>query len=1633
MNPSRIPIKIRGAREHNLQNIDVIIPTHELTVVTGVSGSGKSSLVFDTVYHESRRRFLDIFSLGSSTKLQAASLDSITGLSPAIAVDQNVLNRNPLSTVATASGLHPFFRLLYARFGECQCPLCGESVTQLTEDEIVDRICTLNISSPVTLYAPLIHQVQGSHKTLLALLSSVYAPSSLMVDGKRYEPSHGLDPDSSHDILIELGTLPPHTPVHTVRTVIQEGFALGISSIVISTSNTELTLSRAPVCPGCGHWIQKADPKHFHIPCQYCKGEGCVRCGNTGLHAAAAAVSWKGMSLPDLLTLSVTEACELFNRAIEDLPYSAHRLLSEINKRLQALHTMGLGYITLNRSSPTLSRGEAQRVRLAISLSSTLEDIIHVLDEPTIGQHPIDVEQVLPAFKHLPGPVVMVEHDRYAIACADHIIDLGPGAGSEGGKVIFTGTPHTLQTADTPTGLYFSGRKKVPVPPPRSSHLTFLTVKGAHLRNLKHIDVPIPLGRITVITGVSGSGKSTFLEVLVSSLQEKTPSGCIALEGPLLDPVVVDQNPIGRNPRSTPATYTKLSDSIRELFSAHTGLSLSHFSFNRPEGQCSACKGMGAVEVSLRYLPSTWIPCERCGGKRFSEEVLAQKVLCAGTAVSIADVYDRRIAEISPLFNNDTRLSDRKKKKALKILTALCDVGLGYLPLGQPSPTLSGGEAQRVKLAKYLGSTSLSEKILILDEPSTGLHTEDISGLLTVLDRLVRAGGTVVIVEHNTDIIHSADWIIDLGPGAGPEGGEVIYAGTPAGIHTVKDSLTGKALQNEQTQLLPSPVSRSQFEPSPVISIRGACANNLKAVDVDIPKGALTVVTGISGSGKSSLVSDVLESEARRRFLESLSMYERQSTSEGPEAPVDSISGLGVAVSIGESRRHFSRRSTVGKETEIMYHLTTLLATLGERTCEKCGSVMQRGDSTWQCPDCTTQRRIARPREFLPSTWKSACPRCQGVGTVSIPNPRKLIIHPHKPLCGGAMYSPGYFPFGYMCKPSHMYYAVRTLGKKYNFDPEITPWNEMSEKAQHAFLYGDPEPLEIRLKDGKGNPKTVHRPFWGFFQLIGDWDQFGTYVDIVPCPQCGGATLRPEFLAVTLAGFTIHELGELPLTHLKSVLSNIHPLEMVQSSHEIILNRLQFLIQVGLGYIHLNRMTGSLSAGEAERIKLAKILGSQLTSLTVLLDEPTRGLHPSEVQSLVHTLVTLTREGNTVIVVEHDPVVIESAHHLLDLGPGAGPEGGTITAQGTPEHVAQSSSLTGQWLRKERKPCIYPVHTPQRRLSNNRRIPRKKMIIKRPRAHNLQGEDVDIPLGVLVGICGVSGSGKSTLLIDTVARALSPKKHTTSVASEPLKPGQHDGIQGAPEQVIIVDQTKQGIHSPVKFLNIKTPLIRLFAQSEDARALGIDESLLSTPCSVCGGSGIITTDMGFLPDIHTVCESCNGTGCCPEARDITVRGYTLPELWTKSIDEVYELFTDTDRLARPLKAARSVGLGYLVLQQPAYSLSGGEAQRLKIAKELARKTRKETLYILDEPTLGQHLEDVQRLNSVLHQVVEAGHSVVVIEHHPHVLASCDWLIELGPGGGPEGGHVIATGTPEEVAYCQTPTAPYIKIIVEGCT
>ncbi|MFX1566858.1 MAG: hypothetical protein ACFFCV_00665 [Promethearchaeota archaeon] len=1619
-------IKIRGAQENNLKNVNVDIKDG-LTVVTGVSGSGKTSLIFDILYKEARRRFLEAFSVSKDElKLNPAKVEFITGLGPTIALGQNVLNRNPNSILASAIGLIPLLKILYARFGDRKCHVCGSKLSVLKEDEIIEKVDGLRNIEPLLISALLVRKVKGSHQTLIKLLKKQFGIEAVLVDGKPIRSK--INPKIAHDIQIQIGQVTKDSNLNEIRDILKIISSLGANSLIIEGQTVKSLISRVPACVECGTWFGDLEPTHFKKNCPHCKGKGCKECNETGYHPLASNVTWEGIQFPQLLTKSVGELFTYFSK--EDLPITS-RIFQEIKKRLLALKSVGLDYLNLDRVSPTLSRGESQRVRLAIALLSELEDITHVLDEPTIGQHPADIARLLPVFQNLAGPVIYIEHDQQAAIVADNVIDIGPGAGGDGGEIIFTGTPAELWKADTPTGKFFSLRAKVQIPKHRPKPQLFFTVDKASMHNLKNITCKIPINRLTVITGVSGSGKSTLVEdVLFPTLKGKETIGCDGIKGPKLKPIMVDQGPIGNNPRSNPATYTKIADLIRKIFAKATKFSATYFSFNTSEGQCPTCNGMGALEIKMRYLPSNWITCPDCNGQRFSEEILAEKVLFEDKEHSIADFYDLPISEVSKILDKEQRLSIGDLNSVRQMLNALNDIGLGYLSLGQPSPTLSGGEAQRIKLSKYLGRKSLKGNLIILDEPSTGLHPQDLAGLLKILNNLVQNGATIVIVEHNIDIIKAADWIIDLGPGSGPNGGEIIYQGPLNEFMDVNGSLTARALKKEERTIPLIEKAIKRRESSENIIIQNAHVHNLKNVNVEIPKRKLTVITGVSGSGKSSLIIDTLETEARRRYLETLSMYERQSTKEINEALVEDVKGLGItALIIPEKLIHgwyLNLRNTIGKVTDINLHLANIFSYMGERTCPKCKEWMKRDDK-WYCERCDISLPFAKPRHFISTNYSAACLKCHGVGSSQVPNPNKLIIHPEKPLCNGAMYSPGFFPKGYLCKPyNHGYYIVQALATRYCFDPFSTAWNDMPDKAKNAFLFGDNEPLDIEYENKKGQVYKRLEKFLGFYKhWLRDWDVGGTYTDKEICDECHGMKLRPQYLAISLFGYNIPQLCERPLKELYEILkkgkNDVNTPRFVKNSFKIISTRLEFLIKTGLGYINLNRVAESLSAGEAQRVRLAGLLGSDLTSLTVLLDEPSRGLHPSELKTLINVLKELCEKGNTIIIIEHDQLFMEFADYIIDMGPGAGVNGGKIVAKGTLEQIMKFNTITGDWISGRKK----------FKLSKKNRIPKKWLKIFGAKENNLKGELVEIPHNLLIGLCGVSGSGKSTLLIDTLGRALVPIKHTTSVSREPIDPGEYDKIKGALPQTILIDQTKAKMGSPLKFLGLDTPIIKIYAESEDAKLLNLDEKILKKRCSVCNGRGVIKLDMRFLPDIIETCETCKGSGYLAEAWNVYYKGVSLPEVNNLTIDEALQLFKDFETITTKLSYAKKVGLGYLQLNQPARTLSGGEAQRLKIVKEFSKKSNRETLYILDEPTIGQHMEDISNLIDVLHLLVNYGHTVIVIEHHPHVLASCDWIIELGPGAGPEGGRIIAKGPPEEIAKLNTPTAPYLKKVLEG--
>jgi excinuclease ABC subunit A len=828
-------IVVKGAREHNLDIGYLEIPKHKLVVFTGVSGSGKSSLAFDTLYAEGQRRYVE--SLSSYARqflgqMEKPKYEHIRGLSPTIAIEQKAASKNPRSTVGTVTEIYDYLRVLYARAGEQRCHQCGGAVAARSAAEMVDELLELPKGTKVTLLAPKVEHRKGEFRELFEEARQE-GFARARIDGMvvRLEDVQGLEKLKKHtiELVIDRLTLGPAERARltdSVETALRA--AKGQLHVLVDGEDRPRAYSEARGCPKCGVGLPELGPQmlSFNSPlgmCQSCNGLGkvdlgwehergegwkldgepCDDCGGLRLRPESRSVFLANKSICDATHLTVSEAQQHFRtmKLTGAKQQIAVEVLKEINFRLGFLMDVGLDYLTLDRASETLSGGEAQRIRLASQLGSELSGVMYVLDEPSIGLHQRDNLRLIATLRRLRdlgNSVLVVEHDAETIESADWVLDFGPGAGRQGGKIVAAGTPEKLRRdPKSPTGRFLSGRDAIEVPSTRRRPTGFIEIKGARENNLRDVDARFPLGVLCAVTGVSGAGKSSLInQILHPALRNVLHDSQWhvgkhkSLHGvELIDKVIdIDQNPIGRTPRSNPATYTKAFEPIRKLFAgtqeARTyGYTQSRFSFNVRGGRCEACEGDGVREVEMHFLANVHVTCEVCKGKRFNDATLR----VAWKGKSISEVLSTTVSDALELFGNQPQI--------VHILRTLDDVGLGYLQLGQPATTLSGGEAQRIKLSRELAKRDTGRTLYILDEPTTGLHFSDIQRLMQVLERLVAAGNTVIVIEHNLDVIKRADWIIDLGPEGGARGGEVIAAGTPEQVAAVKKSYTGQFLQ----------------------------------------------------------------------------------------------------------------------------------------------------------------------------------------------------------------------------------------------------------------------------------------------------------------------------------------------------------------------------------------------------------------------------------------------------------------------------------------------------------------------------------------------------------------------------------------------------------------------------------------------------------------------------------------------------------------------------------------------------------------------------------------------------------------------------------------------------------------------
>ncbi|CAN5367075.1 hypothetical protein BH23VER1_BH23VER1_03620 [soil metagenome] len=1333
--------------------------------------------------------------------------------------------------------------------------------------------------------------------------------------------------------------------------------------------------------------------------------------------------------------------------------------------------------------------------------------------------------------------LLVVEHEEAVIRAADHLIDIGPGRGEEGGHLVFEGDPRSeipnpaFPIANSLTLQYLHGQKSIPVPKSRrrpDRTRGTLTIRRAAEHNLQHIDVEIPLGIFTCVTGVSGSGKSTLVHhVLYENLlrtrggrSENQPGRCKAITGTghLCDIVLVDQSPLSRTPRSTPAVYIGAFDLIRTVF-ANTddarsrGLTRGFFSFNSGGGRCERCAGTGYEKVEMQFLSDLYVLCPECSGRRYQKSTL--EVTYRGH--SIADVLDLTVSQSLTVFQDHPRIT--------ALLQPLADVGLSYLRLGQPLNTLSGGESQRLKLVSHLLQNGpadplaapMGSDLLIFDEPTTGLHFDDIALLLTVFQKLVAAGATVLVIEHNLDVIKCADHLIDLGPEGGNAGGRVVATGTPEQVAKVAASHTGRFLANlfaptpalypfpaespalQVAEVPPSPpaISRLPSQNGNAIHIHGAREHNLKNISLSIPRDEFVVVTGLSGSGKSTLAFDIIFAEGQRRFLDSMSAYARQFLTQMEKPDVDSIVGLPPTVAIEQRVSQGGGKSTVATVTEVWQFLRLLWSKVGTQHCPDSGVPVisqtaaaiveeiqkeaRRGPVTILAPlvkgrkgfhtevaawagkkgythllvdghfrDIEGFQRLERFREH----------DIDVVVTELLPKPKTPLADLRDAVAEALALGKG------TLKILASGQAIRTLstrmvspatGKSFeDLDPRMFSYNSphgwcpdcrgygvIAKKARQRIL--DTDRFDSVLAAELDEENRIARA---------DADE------LVPCPTCHGARINEAARHVMIAGNPIQQIAALSVRQARQVVASFsfegRDKTIARDILPEITQRLKFMEEVGLGYLQLDRSAKTLSGGEAQRIRLAAQLGSNLTGVLYVLDEPTIGLHPRDNVQLLDTLTNLQRKGNSLLIVEHDEDTIARADTLLDLGPGAGRFGGELVYQGRPSKTGSKNAGA------KGSPTLQALALHQRHPSGGvrRALPKPRaregwLRLKGASAHNLKNIDVQIPLARLTVITGISGSGKSTLMRGVLHPAV---KHALTLKSSPPScelPATiaARSVAGAGELAAIyeVDQSPIGKTSrscPATYIKVFDEIRKLFSGVPLARMRGYTASRFSFNteggrCETCRGNGAIKLEMTFLPTTWVPCEDCKSLRYNEATLEVDYHGKSIGEVMQMSIAEAADFFSSNPKIHRALALLKDTGTGYLQLGQPSPTLSGGEAQRIKLVTELTRgqgraehtrirknQTPKGNLYLIEEPTIGLHMTDVAKLVDVLHRLVDEGHTVIVIEHNLDVMAEADYLVDIGPEAGAEGGTIVASGTPEVVARNKTSrTAPFLRSVL----
>ena len=1755
-------IRIIGAKQNNLKELSLDLPRGQLIAITGVSGSGKSSLALETLYAEGQRRYVETFSPYARqflNRLDRPQVEAIIGIPPAIAIEQGNRIKSSRSTVGTITELADHLKLLFARTGVLHCRQCHRAVHEDNPETIWSTLSKVPLESPVLITFPLSRKGRPTEETRRYLWRHGFR--RLWHQGKIVSLDEQSIPNEEHlDVLVDRAVWSPENRKRVFDSVEQAYHFGGGKLKVVFPPEAEHPFSATYHCAFCDISYPSPSPHLFSFnsplgACETCRGfgriidvdldlvipdkglslrEGAIKpwstermeyhdlmdyCTEAGIptdvrfnklsSAQQQAVIeesnefygvrgffrwletktykmhvrvflsryraylscpacegsrfqplpllyWVGdKNLSQVNQMPITRALEFFRQVSETTAAdpASDLLCREIIARLTYLQEVGLGYLTMDRSSRSLSGGEVQRVHLTRALGSPLVNTLYVLDEPSVGLHPRDnrrLVNILRALTRQHNTVVVVEHDPEIIRASDFLVDLGPGAGEKGGEAVFSGPTGEVSSAKhSRTALYLTGRSGISRPDrrrkPRSGRC--LNLLGIKAHNLRNLDVLIPLGLLVVVTGVSGSGKSTLVEEVLyrnwlraKGLATEPPGYCEKIEGweHIDDVVLIDQQPIGRSPRANMLTYTGALTPIRDLY-ARTDLakmrkySPGHFSFNVPGGRCEACAGQGFEKVEMQFLADLYLECGVCKGSRFREEILEVNY----RGFSIGQVLALTLKEAMDLFADEPRVSGA--------LSSLSEVGLDYLRLGQPISTLSGGESQRLKLVRSLKGKADRNNLIVLDEPTTGLHADDTKLLVKTLNRLVGGGSSILVVEHNLDVIQSADHVIDLGPEGGDEGGEVVASGTPEEISRCVKSHTGRFLAKyweptvEFAGTMESPKSTDDHG---VVKIRGAREHNLKNLKLDLPREQLVVITGVSGSGKSTLAFNVLFAEGQRRYLDSLSTFARQYLPVLDRPQAQEIGGVPPTVAIDQRSSQMGPRSTVATVTEIYHYLRLLFSKVGEPHCPACGDSI-----TAMSPEQITR---GLRQKFTGKKVMLLAPKVIGRKGFHRQILEQAVVQGYEQArIDGQLLSLDPLP-------------KLTRFQEHDVEIVIRNWQRLLKKnhiqlagaVDEALAVGDGQVIawggegkgvffSRRLTCGHchlGMPGLDPRLFsfnsrHGACQGCEGVGRSRGRGDESVCTVCSGSRLNQTALSVRIGGLNIWEVCARSVSAARELFLSWQftgrEAKIAQPLIVEILTRLHFLEKVGLDYLHLERSADTLSGGEAQRTRLAAQMGSNLRGVCYILDEPTVGLHPRDNGKLLEMLTELKLKGNTIVVVEHDEETIRRADHLIDLGPGGGQHGGSLVASGTLAEVQRTpQSVTGMYLNGKGR----------RQLTSRERKPPSDnwLTLYGARARNLKNIDVALPLGTFICVTGVSGSGKSTLVEETLYKALISKLNKSD-----SHPGSHQDLLGWEnlDRVMEVDHSPIGRTPrsvPATYVGVLNEIRQLFALTPEARARGyrpgrFSFNLAGGRCQNCKGQGRVKIEMAFLPDVYITCEQCAGSRYNSETLAVRYKGKNIAEVLKMTLEEGADFFAAVGKIRRSLQLLVELGLGYLGMGQVSPTLSGGEAQRLKLANELATNHKARTLYVLDEPTTGLHIADVEKLVTVLQALVDRGHTLVVIEHNLEVIKAADYIIDLGPEGGDDGGEIVAAGSPRELVNKagRSYTARYLKAYVQG--